>query len=42
MTVHAEDEEEAKDKADSQLNKPGRQHIRKRWRQQGKRVKEMS
>lgn len=41
MSVYADNEDEAKEKAESQLDKPGRRRILKSWRQQGKRVREV-
>lgn len=40
MSVYADTESKAQDKAEHQLDKPGRRHILKRWRQQGKKVRE--
>jgi hypothetical protein len=39
MTVIADSEAEAKRKAERQLNKPGRYRIKRRWEEEGCRVR---
>lgn len=38
MTVLAGSEDEARSRASSQLDKPGRYHIKRRWQEEGERV----